>query len=84
MCLSGCEIPGASNLSWIFLIFVQGGLLGLIMRLRQDGHAALTVAGPRGIGAVVEAGRHFVTWRYPTVSCLDCDPGDPSVIYKVT
>ncbi len=61
----------------------QGGLLGLVMRLRQDGHGSLHVVGPRGVAAVLEAAHHFVSWLHPKVVVRECTRWDPAVVYKV-
>lgn len=62
---------------------MQGGLPGLVMRLRQDGHEQLHVVGPCGVAAVVEAARHFVSWLHPRVVVRECTRCDPAVVYKV-
>ena len=42
-----------------------GGLGGLIMRLRSDGHGEVRLVGGRGCAGAAAALRHVVSWRHP-------------------
>ena len=53
------------------------------MRLRQDGHGTLRVAGPAGVAAVLESVQPFISWLHPAVQVLEASPYDVPVIYKV-
>ncbi len=53
------------------------------MRLRQDGHGTLRVAGPQGVAAALESVAHFISWIHPVVHVLECSRWDVPVIYKV-
>ncbi|KAG2447367.1 hypothetical protein HYH02_007695 [Chlamydomonas schloesseri] len=46
----------------------QGGLAGLLLRLRQDGHAALRVVGPAGLHDVVSGLAAFVRCTHPALT----------------
>jgi hypothetical protein len=62
----------------------QGGLAGLLLRLRQDGHGELCAMGPPGLAAAVHGLRHFVTWRHPAASLSECgDHFARPVLYEV-
>ena len=62
---------------------LQGGLAGLLLRLRQDGHGELAAFGPAGIAAHAAALRHLVRWRHPALKVCELDPLDPPVVYQV-
>ena len=62
---------------------LQGGLAGLLLRLRQDGHGELAAFGPAGIAAHARALRHLVRWRHPALKVCEVDPLDPPIIYQV-
>ena len=62
---------------------LQGGLAGLLLRLRQDGHGQLAAFGPAGIAAHARALRHLIRWRHPALKVCEVEPLDPPVIYKV-
>lgn len=62
----------------------QGGLPGLVMRLRQDGHGTLHIAGPVGVAAALESVESFISWIHPAVHVLECSRWDMPVIYKVS
>jgi len=62
----------------------QGGLAGLLLRLRQDGHGELCAVGPPGLAAAVHGLRHFATWRHPAASLSECgDHFARPVVYEV-
>ena len=44
-----------------------GGLGGLLMRLRADGHGELRLVGPRGTRETAGSLRNLLRWRHPTV-----------------
>ncbi|KXZ48095.1 hypothetical protein GPECTOR_30g190 [Gonium pectorale] len=60
----------------------QGGLAGLLLRLRQDGHSLLRLLGPAGLQDAVDGLSHFVRFTHPTieVSCLTA--ADQGVAYE--
>lgn len=60
----------------------QGGLPGLVMRLRQDGHGTLHLAGPAGLAAVLESVQPFISWLHPAVQVLESSPYDVPTVYK--
>ena len=62
---------------------MQGGLAGLLLRLRQDGHGQLAAYGPTGTAAHARALRHLIRWRHPALKVCDVEPLDPPVIYQV-
>jgi hypothetical protein len=64
-------------------VLAQGGLPGLVMRLRQDGHGTLHLAGPAGLAAVLESVQPFISWLHPAVQVLESSPYDVPVVYKV-
>lgn len=61
---------------------VQGGLAGLLLRLRQDGHGQLATVGPQGIAAHALALHHFMRWRHPVLHVSECDPLDDPIIFQ--
>ena len=62
---------------------MQGGLAGLLLRLRQDGHGQLAVFGPTGVAAHARALRHLIRWRHPALRVCGVEPLDPPVVYDV-
>ncbi len=62
---------------------MQGGLAGLLLRLRQDGHGQLAAYGPAGTAAHARALRHLIRWRHPALKVCGVEPLDPPVIYQV-
>ncbi|GLI68412.1 hypothetical protein VaNZ11_012800, partial [Volvox africanus] len=59
----------------------QGGLGGLLLRLRQDGHAALHVVGPAGLHATVEGLSYFVRWMYPALELTAVTSANQGCVY---
>jgi hypothetical protein len=53
----------------------QGGLPGLILRLRSDGHEQLRLVGPPGLLPLLLSYQHLFKWRHPQ---LLLDPWGPS------
>jgi len=45
-----------------------GGLAGLLLRLKADGHGAIALCGPPGVAESLEALRHLFSWRHPEVA----------------
>lgn len=64
------------------LVAVQGGLAGLLLRLRQDGHGQLVALGPQGLAAHALALRHFMRWRHPVLRVSECDPLNAPVVFQ--
>lgn len=59
-----------------------GGLGGLLLRLRQDGHAEVEVVGPRGAAGHVTGLARILQWRHPRVLVSEADPSAPDqVVY---
>ncbi|KAK9814930.1 hypothetical protein WJX73_002299 [Symbiochloris irregularis] len=52
-----------------------GGLGGLLLRLKADGHGQLRLIGPTGMIAVAHALRHSIRWEHPQVLLSQCLPG---------
>ena len=63
---------------------MQGGLAGMLLRLRADGHGELCGVGPPGLARQVHALRHFVAWSHPRVNLSECgDHYVRPVMYEV-
>ncbi|KAK9829441.1 hypothetical protein WJX72_005893 [[Myrmecia] bisecta] len=77
--------PG-SHIMAVFATQVQplsmGGLSGLIMRLRSDGHDKLHIIGPSGVQALSHSIRHFLRWRHPRLMVTECSDFQPALLYK--
>lgn len=94
-CPAGALVPmpclaGADHLQMELLMSgsaaavpTQGGLPGLVMRLRQDGHGTLHLAGPAGLATVLESVQSFISWLHPAVQILESSPYDVPIVYKV-
>jgi ribonuclease Z len=50
----------------------------LLLRLSNDGHGALHIAGPGGVGTHIDALRNFVKFRHPTITALQLVPPTPA------
>ncbi|GIL86072.1 hypothetical protein Vretifemale_14324, partial [Volvox reticuliferus] len=59
----------------------QGGLGGLLLRLRQDGHAALRVVGPAGLHDTVEGLSYFVRWMHPALELTAITSANQGCVY---
>ncbi len=58
-----------------------GGLGGLLMRMRGEGHGRLRLLGPAGTLATAAALRHFVRWRHPALLVTEVLPGEAGECY---
>ncbi|BDA43097.1 probable zinc phosphodiesterase ELAC protein 2 at C-terminar half [Coccomyxa sp. Obi] len=70
------KIRPSAKLQALFALHPQamGGLSGLIMRLREDGHNTMHVIGPQGTVSLVHSLRHFMRWKYPGVIITEMLP----------
>lgn len=59
----------------------QAGMGGLVLRLRDDGHAALTVVGGPGTAAAMTALRNIVSSKYPALHTHEAHTRAP--LYEV-
>lgn len=57
----------------------QGGMGGLILRLKQDGHGQLRVYGPPGVGEAMKGLSNFVRWQHPEVHMTELHQLAPKV-----
>jgi len=48
-----------------------GGLGGLLLRLKQDGHGRMQLVGPAGTEGCLEALRSFIRWQHPAVGVTE-------------
>ncbi|EFJ39949.1 hypothetical protein VOLCADRAFT_100314 [Volvox carteri f. nagariensis] len=59
----------------------QGGLGGLLLRLRQDGHAALRLVGPAGLYDTVEGLSYFVRCTHPALELTTLTSAQQGCVY---
>ncbi|KAL3678250.1 hypothetical protein R1sor_021206 [Riccia sorocarpa] len=59
-----------------------GGLGGLMLRLRHDGHGQVQVIGPSGTTGVVHSLRHICRWRHPKVFVSECCGNRPIPVFE--
>ncbi|EFJ39947.1 hypothetical protein VOLCADRAFT_100305 [Volvox carteri f. nagariensis] len=59
----------------------QGGLGGLLLRLRQDGHAALRLVGPAGLYDTVEGLSYFVRCTHPALELTMLTSAQQGCVY---
>ncbi|KAG6555660.1 hypothetical protein Mapa_002896 [Marchantia paleacea] len=59
-----------------------GGLGGLMLKLRHDGHGQLQMIGPDGTTAIVHSLRHVCRWRHPKVFVSECSGNRPLPIFE--
>eukprot|EP00879_Flechtneria_rotunda_P025028 GHRR01026561.1.p1 GENE.GHRR01026561.1~~GHRR01026561.1.p1 ORF type:complete len:180 (+),score=59.33 GHRR01026561.1:350-889(+) len=45
----------------------SGGLAGLVLRLKQDGHGSLLLAGPQGTSDCLQGIKPFIHWHHPHI-----------------
>lgn len=56
---------------------------GLVLRLRDDGHAALTVVGGPGTAAAMTAMGNIVSSKYPVLHTREVHAHTSAPIYEV-
>ncbi|KAL2642084.1 hypothetical protein R1flu_009671 [Riccia fluitans] len=59
-----------------------GGLGGLMLRLRHDGHGQVQVIGPSGTTGIVHSLRNICRWRHPKVFVSECCGNRPVPVFE--
>ncbi|CAL5221692.1 g3928 [Coccomyxa viridis] len=59
-----------------------GGLPGILMRLRDDGHGSVLVCGPEGTEQMLKGLRAFMSWTHPQVTVSEAESASDLPAYE--